>query len=198
MRLNSDRKYRRTPQRAVSGRAWKITTIVITLGTLTWLGASPVAAATSGGRVASTGQVHKLRRPRPSEPGKRPGAPRGLFTLQNHHTDNCLDDSFADGLRAIGCNGDNNQNWDIIGSGHYHLKNYYTGYCVDDSRDYGLRAIDCNGDRSQTWYAIAVGGLIFIYKNENTGNCLDDSFLDHLRAVACTDDTEQEWITAAQ
>lgn len=75
--------------------------------------------------------------------------------LRNLATGQCIDDSFAYGLRAISCNGLSYQVWAWTnfngGYGRSPFQNQNTGRCMDDSFAYGLRHYDCNQSQYQTW-----------------------------------------------
>ncbi|QNP75217.1 hypothetical protein IAG44_41315 [Streptomyces roseirectus] len=120
------------------------------------------------------------------------------FDGQNNATRRCMDDSFAYGLRAFGCNRLDFQQFrhsDGIWGGdrYYHeLRNKVTGRCVDDSFAYGLRAFDCNGQAFQQW-AVSSGSGGSTFKNRATGRCVDDSFAYGLRAFDCNGTTFQKW-----
>ncbi|MEV5938615.1 RICIN domain-containing protein [Streptomyces sp. NPDC051994] len=80
-------------------------------------------------------------------PGAQPVHALDAGALRNLNTGRCIDDSFAYGLRAFGCNGLNYQRWEIYynGNGTLTFRNENTGRCIDDSGAYGLRSFGCNG-----------------------------------------------------
>jgi Ricin-type beta-trefoil lectin domain len=171
-----------TPVRlpAMTGKGMKtllITTTAGVLGMLTWATPAPARAATSQAALLSgNSPVH----------------------FKNVATGKCLDDSSSNGLRALGCNGDNNQMWQPGSTDpHFTLKDVATGKCLDDSSAFGLRAVTCvSGDGHQEWKInFPSGGDMLV--NHNTGRCVDDSTEFGLRATTCasTSDTHQLWKT---
>jgi hypothetical protein len=106
------------------------------------------------------------------------------LTLQNQNTGRCVDDSYAYGLRAFGCNGMSYQKFWFYGQsdGSYVLQNQNTGRCVDDSFDYGLRAFGCNGMNYQKWRITYRSDGSWSLVNENTGRSMDDSYDYGLRS----------------
>src|SRR5258708_25918032 len=79
-----------------------------------------------------------------------------VATLKNVHTHQCVDDSFASGLRAYDCNGLNYQEFrfTLDSNGSLEIKNMHTDRCIDDSYSYGLRSYSCNGLDYQQWEAV--------------------------------------------
>ena len=116
--------------------------------------------------------------------------------IQNQNTKRCLDDSFAYGLRAFGCNGLDFQKWAVYepagqNSPIWFLKNLATGRCVDDSAAYGLRAFPCNNMNFQQWGTPWFSPSQML--NMNTKLCLDDSLDYGLRAFPCNNLDYQSW-----
>ncbi|MCB5164725.1 RICIN domain-containing protein [Streptomyces bambusae] len=115
------------------------------------------------------------------------------FDGQNNATRRCMDDSFAYGLRAFGCNGTDFQQFRFGDGTYYHeLRNKVTGRCIDDSFAYGLRAFTCNSQSYQQWsVSNTTGGTTF--RNRATGRCIDDSLAYGLRAFDCNGMNYQKW-----
>lgn len=96
----------------------------------------------------------------------------------------CVDDSVI-GLRAIDCNYQSYQRWDmnVFSDGSFEFVNNQTGNCLDDSPTYHLRAFPCNGGWGgyQKWHSPRDYELM----NVATGLCLDYSNQFQLRTFGC-------------
>ncbi|WP_318212207.1 MULTISPECIES: RICIN domain-containing protein [unclassified Streptomyces] len=115
------------------------------------------------------------------------------FDGQNNETRRCMDDSWAEGLRAFPCNGMDFQQFRFSDGTYYHeLRNKETGRCVDDSWAEGLRAFPCNGMNFQQW-SVTNGSGGTTFKNRETGRCIDDSWAEGLRAFPCNGMNFQKW-----
>ncbi|WP_254069060.1 ricin-type beta-trefoil lectin domain protein [Streptomyces sp. TM32] len=141
--------------------------------------ASATLALTVSGNAAGATTSSKLQ-----HHGRLSNGTVYAYALQNQNTGRCVDDSFAYGLRAFGCNGLNYQRFNYYSQpdGSWVLQNQNTGRCVDDSFAYGLRAFGCNGLNYQKWRIIYQSDGSASYQNENTGRVIDDSSAYGLRA----------------
>ncbi|MEE4543943.1 RICIN domain-containing protein [Streptomyces sp. V4-01] len=136
-----------------------------------------------------------------ASPGNATGVARPsatyLYTLQNRHTHNCVDDSYNSGLRSYPCNHLDYQKFSMpgydAGIGTTTIQNQHTGYCLDDSAGYGLRAIACNGQSYQAWnYIYDSSGYAVIWNNA-TLRVLDDSYNSGLRTYPNNPSDYQEF-----
>jgi hypothetical protein len=120
---------------------------------------------------------------------------QAIYRVVNRNTGRCMDESWAYGLRAMGCNGLTFQYFSFDATsvaGTYYIRSSETGRCVDDSLAYGLRTYACNGLDFQRWFMYSYDGAT-ILQNLKTGRCIDDSYAYGLRAFDCNQLSYQHW-----
>lgn len=121
------------------------------------------------------------------------------YTIPSALTSLCLDDSLASGVRALSCDGLNDQKFTFPlpqPDGSTEIKNVQTGQCLKDSVTSGLGSDACTGSANQLWQTPYFRSYLYQIQNVKTGRCIDDSPTNGLRMVACGygPPTSQQWI----
>jgi hypothetical protein len=110
--------------------------------------------------------------------------PNAVDALQSYWNRRCLDADLNVGdyyrVQMYGCNGWDNQQWDIAGNGH--IRSIHFNACLDTYGGGGpyngmpLQLIYCNGSDSQSWVVNASGYIWSGWAYDVTGGqlwCLD-------------------------
>ena len=104
---------------------------------------------------------------------------RMIDEWRNLITNQCLDDSANNGLRAADCNGSDNQKFLMWqqDNNSFSMQNVKTGSCIQDSPSGGLRASYCipGGSYNQDFFLQYQSGDDFQLQNLATGSCIDHS-----------------------
>jgi hypothetical protein len=118
---------------------------------------------------------------------------QAINTLANQQSDNCLDDSFAYGVRTYPCNGQNFQQWEVKtwSDGTREFKNVNTKRCIGSDLDGSVWVGECSTSRTVSWYVKWWSDGTFELRNQAWGDCLEETVWLH--TDGCDASREQSW-----
>lgn len=122
------------------------------------------------------------------------------YKIQNVYTSRCLDDSLANGVGMLSCDGSNNQKFTFPlpqSDGASEIRNVQTGRCLDFNVTYGFRFISCNGSNDQLWQivsSITLNPIESFIENAKTYLAMEDTPKGGLQMVTTINGSEGIWI----